>query len=117
MSKSLATNLVALAMIAGGFYSPVYALQIKTMGFFAFSGAITNWLAIYMLFEKIPGLYGSGVIPSRFTEFKTGIKDLIMEANLSLLNNFISTLSSEDYGIFVSELKRRLPGDDEMYEM
>ncbi len=78
MSKSLATNLVALAMIAGGFYSPVYALQIKTMGFFAFSGAITNWLAIYMLFEKIPFLYGSGVIPSRFTEFKIGIKELIM---------------------------------------
>ncbi len=86
MSKSLATNLVALAMIAGGFYSPIYALQIKTMGFFAFSGAITNWLAIYMLFEKVPGLYGSGVIPSRFTEFKIGIKDLIMGQFFSVDN-------------------------------
>jgi hypothetical protein len=35
-----------------------------------------------------------------------GIKDLIMEANLSLLNNFISNLSADDYTIFVSELKK-----------
>jgi uncharacterized membrane protein YheB (UPF0754 family) len=31
-----------------------------------------------MLFEKIPGLYGSGVIPNRFEDFKSGIHDLIM---------------------------------------
>jgi len=78
MSKSLATNLIALALIAAGFSSPTYGPQLKSIGFFAFSGAITNWLAIYMLFEKIPFLYGSGVIPSRFEEFKEGIKALIM---------------------------------------
>ncbi len=86
MSKSLATNLVAIMMIIAGFYSPAYALQIKSMGFFAFSGAITNWLAIYMLFEKVPLLYGSGVIPSRFTEFKRGIKELIMGQFFSVEN-------------------------------
>jgi uncharacterized membrane protein YheB (UPF0754 family) len=32
-----------------------------------------------MLFEKIPGLYGSGVIPARFEEFKAAIKNLMME--------------------------------------
>ena len=47
-------------------------------GLFALSGAITNWLAIYMLFERVPGLYGSGVIPLHFEDFKTGIKELIM---------------------------------------
>ncbi len=31
-----------------------------------------------MLFEKVPGLYGSGVVPSRFEEFKTGIHAIIM---------------------------------------
>lgn len=51
---------------------------IQMTGMFALSGAITNWLAIYMLFEKVPGLYGSGVIPSRFEEFKCGIKEMIM---------------------------------------
>jgi uncharacterized membrane-anchored protein YjiN (DUF445 family) len=86
MSKSLATNLAALALIAAGLYSPMYGLQLKSIGFFAFSGAITNWLAIYMLFEKIPFLYGSGVIPSRFEEFKEGIKDLIMGQFFSVEN-------------------------------
>ena len=32
-----------------------------------------------MLFEKVPGLYGSGVIPARFEEFKFAIKQLMME--------------------------------------
>ncbi|MBT4878431.1 MAG: DUF445 domain-containing protein, partial [Alphaproteobacteria bacterium] len=34
--------------------------------------------AIYMLFEKVPLLYGSGVIPARFSEFKLAIKNLII---------------------------------------
>tara|TARA_B100000575_G_C23123316_1_gene650391 strand:- start:700 stop:1296 length:597 start_codon:yes stop_codon:yes gene_type:complete len=47
-------------------------------GLFALSGGITNWIAIHMLFEKIPFLYGSGIIPQRFEEFKLGIKELIL---------------------------------------
>jgi len=31
-----------------------------------------------MLFEKVPGFYGSGVIPARFEDFKQGIQSLIM---------------------------------------
>ena len=49
------------------------------LGLFALSGAITNWLAIHMLFEKVPLLYGSGVIPARFEEFKLAIRQLMME--------------------------------------
>ena len=48
-------------------------------GLFALSGGITNWLAIHMLFERVPGMYGSGVIQLRFKEFKLGIRKLIME--------------------------------------
>jgi uncharacterized membrane protein YheB (UPF0754 family) len=48
-------------------------------GMFALSGGITNWLAIHMLFERVPLLYGSGVIPNRFEEFKAAIKSLIVE--------------------------------------
>lgn len=79
MNKSLATNLIAVAVIAVGLVSPIYADHILTIGLFATSGASTNWLAIHMLFEKVPLLYGSGVIPSRFEEFKTGIHILIMK--------------------------------------
>jgi uncharacterized membrane protein YheB (UPF0754 family) len=32
-----------------------------------------------MLFEKVPGLYGSGVIPARFEDFKIAIRNLMME--------------------------------------
>jgi len=32
-----------------------------------------------MLFEKVPGLYGSGVIPARFEDFKVAIRNLMME--------------------------------------
>ncbi len=77
MNKSLITNsLAALVVIVG--LSMKNAL-ILSIGLFALSGAITNWLAIHMLFEKIPGLYGSGVIPARFEDFKAAIRNLMME--------------------------------------
>ncbi|MBR9729503.1 DUF445 domain-containing protein [Shewanella intestini] len=77
MNKSVITNLLATILIIVGYFmaQPI----IFTMGMFALSGAITNWLAIHMLFEKVPGLYGSGVIPSRFEEFKIAIHQLMME--------------------------------------
>ncbi|WP_341664132.1 DUF445 domain-containing protein [Vibrio sp.] len=77
MNKSLLTNLLALALLAGGYQTGNSIAYYA--GLFAFSGAITNWLAIHMLFEKVPGLYGSGVIPARFEEFKAAIKHLMME--------------------------------------
>jgi len=77
MNKSQVTNLVALAILVVGY---VLANNLVLMiGLFALSGALTNWLAIHMLFEKIPGLVGSGVIPNRFEAFKDAIKNLMME--------------------------------------
>ena len=77
MNKSFVTNLIAaLITLAGYFYSSMLLLSI---GLFALSGALTNWIAVYMLFEKIPGFYGSGVVPARFEEFKAGIRVLMME--------------------------------------
>jgi len=78
INKSLITNLISVGIIALSFYSPQYAENIKAVGVFALSGAITNWIAIHMLFERVPLLYGSGVIPAHFEEFKRGIQDLIM---------------------------------------
>ena len=78
LNKSLTTNLVALAIICASYLLPKYNEIIYLTGLFALSGGITNWLAIHMLFEKVPFFYGSGVIPSRFEEFKLGIKQLVM---------------------------------------
>jgi uncharacterized membrane protein YheB (UPF0754 family) len=77
MNKSLVTNTIASLLTILG-----YVLGNKillTVGLFALSGAITNWLAVYMLFEKVPFLYGSGVIEDRFEQFKVSINNLIME--------------------------------------
>jgi uncharacterized membrane protein YheB (UPF0754 family) len=86
LNKSFITNVVALIIIAAGYFSPIYAEIIKSIGFFALSGAITNWLAIHMLFEKVPLLYGSGVIPNRFEESKLSIKDLMMNQFFTVEN-------------------------------
>ena len=80
LDKSLITNLLALLLVVAGLLvSPPYQPYVLNTGLFALSGGITNWLAIHMLFEKVPGFYGSGVIPLRFEEFKLGIRKLIME--------------------------------------
>jgi len=78
-NKSFITNFIAFLIIVAGYLFPIESDLIKSIGFFALSGAITNWLAIHMLFEKVPFLYGSGVIPNRFDEFKFAIKDLMMK--------------------------------------
>lgn len=76
-SKSFLTNVIAAAILIIGYCLP--ESHLVAIGSYALSGAITNWLAITMLFDKIPFLYGSGVIPNRFNDFKQGIKHLIME--------------------------------------
>ena len=97
MNKSLFTNLSAIGLIVVGCFSPVFGENIKTMGLYSFSGAITNWLAIHMLFEKVPGLYGSGIITERFGEFKQAIRNLIMNQFFTKENfeKFMSQNSSQ----------------------
>lgn len=85
-NKSTVTNLISLLIVATGYVCPFYPEVTKAIGFFAFSGAITNWLAIHMLFEKVPFLYGSGIIPARFEEFKISIKTLMMEQFFTIEN-------------------------------
>ncbi|MFL7046280.1 DUF445 domain-containing protein [Vibrio cyclitrophicus] len=95
MNKSVLTNVIALLLLASGYATTNQYLLYA--GLFAFSGAITNWLAIHMLFEKVPGLYGSGVIPARFEEFKAAIKQLMMEQFFTE-SNIDRFLSSEMTG-------------------
>ena len=80
INKSFLTNVIALTLIPLSFVipEPTVAKGVLFAGIFAFSGAITNLLAIYMLFEKVPFLVGSGVIVNRFESFKEAIKNLMM---------------------------------------
>lgn len=79
-SKNVLPNLIAAALVAVSFLFPApYQAVIFSTGLFALSGALTNWLAVHMLFEKIPGIHGSGVIVTHFEQFKTGILKLVHE--------------------------------------
>ena len=51
---------------------------VMSFGLFGFAGGFTNWLAIKMLFDQIPFLVGSGVIPRRFKEIRETVKNTIM---------------------------------------
>jgi len=87
MNKSVLTNLVAAGLVGAGLtLSGSAQPAVLNMGLFALAGGVTNWLAIHMLFEKVPGLYGSGVIVERFEDFKTGIHSLIIEQFFSQKN-------------------------------
>ena len=91
IDKSLLSILLAAGLAIAGFnLAPPAREYVLNIGLFALSGGVTNWLAIHMLFEKVPGIYGSGVIPLRFEEFKLGIRQLIMNQffNHSNFDNF-----------------------------
>jgi uncharacterized membrane protein YheB (UPF0754 family) len=95
MNKSLVTNIVAaVVLVLGISLGKTELAAILTMvGLFALSGALTNWLAVFMLFERVPFLYGSGVIPAHFEEFKSGIRNLMMKQFFTAENvdRFLST--------------------------
>lgn len=97
LNKSLVTNLLASGLIIAGYTADAYNEQLLNTGFYALSGAITNWLAIHMLFEKVPGLYGSGIIPNRFEDFKAGIKNMMMDQFFTAENieRFLNAEASE----------------------
>lgn len=77
MNKNVLTNLIAAGLFGLGWEWQNELIMM--IGLFALSGALTNWLAVHMLFEKVPGLVGSGVIPARFEAFKSAIKTMMME--------------------------------------
>jgi uncharacterized membrane protein YheB (UPF0754 family) len=81
MNKSFMTNVLAAIILFAGLLldENEYSAMLTMVGLFALSGALTNWLAVFMLFEKVPYLYGSGVVPAHFEEFKAGIRTLMME--------------------------------------
>lgn len=95
--KSFVTNALSVMFCGLGLLLPGFIGEaVLTMGLYAFSGAVTNWMAIYMLFEKVPGFYGSGVIPLRFTEFRAGIRTMVMEQffNVENINRVLASAAA-----------------------
>ncbi len=79
ISKTAITNIVAIIIILASLNAPApFHDPLLYTGLFALSGAVTNHLAIHMLFEKVPFLYGSGIIELKFESFKKSIKDMMI---------------------------------------
>ncbi|BAK72420.1 MAG: DUF445 family protein [Arcobacter sp.] len=76
MNRTDITNIITVLIMAYGYSNDNNVIYM--IGIFALSGAVTNTLAIHMLFEKVPFLYGSGVIESKFSTFKQSIHNLLM---------------------------------------
>lgn len=94
MDKGWLTNYVSLGVVAASYtLDGTAGSALRSAGLFALSGAITNQLAIHMLFEKVPFLYGSGIILDRFESIREALKVLIMEQFFTpeKIENFVQT--------------------------
>ena len=114
LDKNIFPNLAAIALIIIGWLLPgSIGTVVFYTGLFALSGAVTNWLAVHMLFEKVPGLYGSGVIPTHFEEFKSGIHTLVTRElfNKENIEKFFSK-SENSKAIDVEPVVNNLDMDD-----
>ena len=114
MNMSSITTLITVLVIAAGYTLPWFQEQIRSMGFFALSGAVTNWLAVHMLFEKVPGLYGSGVIPLHFQDFKKGIHQMIMDQFFTQEN--VSRIMNDEAGIMTAKVDFSAAADAVNYD-
>jgi len=80
LDKGWMTNAISLGLVGVSYaFSGIGSDMLRSAGLFALSGAVTNQLAIHMLFEKVPFLYGSGIILDRFESIREALKTLIME--------------------------------------
>jgi len=70
---------IALRFSMGDWEDNYAGRYILAFGLFGFAGGVTNWLAITMLFDEVPGLYGSGIIPKQFKQIRETMKVMIMD--------------------------------------
>jgi len=87
ISKATLTDCISVSLIGVG----LAATQPIANPILFTAGAITNQVAIYMLFNKVPFLYGSGVIEENFENFKASIKNMMMKQffNKEQLESFL----------------------------
>ena len=99
---------VALSFSRGK--SDSFASLVLAFGLFGFAGGVTNWLAVKMLFDRIPGLIGSGVIPRRFQDILGALKTMIIETFFE--EKFLRAYLDERSGTLLEglDLKGRLEG-------
>jgi uncharacterized membrane protein YheB (UPF0754 family) len=113
LSLSTKTNLLLCFFLGLGclshygystFIPHVYGAIIMNISLYGLSGSITNSLAITMIFEKIPFIWGSGLIEKNFKKFQENL-------TATLLTHLFSkglTLESLDVELISDKLYDRL---------
>jgi uncharacterized membrane protein YheB (UPF0754 family) len=112
ITKSEVTYFVSALVCALGWFFPLLNRWLFPIGAYAVAGAVTNGLAVHMLFEKVPLLYGSGVIQLQFESFKAAIKNLIMEQFFNqhtLEKHWRHAAETQLKNLVTPELMERLP--------
>ena len=97
-AANICTCLIMLTgILLKHFVDDFFSRFVLAFGLFGFAGGITNWLAVKMLFDKIPFLFGSGVIPRQFKEIRRAIKDAVLQMffDKSFLQKYLGPRSRE----------------------
>ncbi|KAJ7360616.1 hypothetical protein OS493_015724 [Desmophyllum pertusum] len=61
---------------------------LTAAGLFGFTGGVTNWLGIKLIFNRIPGVFFSGAITKNFATAKKLIANFILEAFFQPFTNY-----------------------------
>jgi len=91
-------------------------LSVQAIGLFGFSGGVTNWLAVKMLFDKVPGLVGSGIITQQFKEIRQTVMETVLETffDSEFLGGYVKGKAEEfeksDY--LVGKIREVLQGEE-----
>jgi hypothetical protein len=98
--SNAATFIVMVFFILAKWQTDSNSLAIDyglAFGLFGFAGGITNWLAVKMLFDRVPGLLGSGVIPRHFQEIRLSVKSMCfaMFFEEEKIKSYLSTHSGD----------------------
>lgn len=70
---------------------------LMAVGLFGFTGGVTNWLGIKLIFNRIPGLFFSGAITKNFATARKLIANFILE----------TFFSPSQVGTYITDKKRK----------
>ena len=89
--------IMIIGILQKHFIDDTFSRYVLAFGLFGFAGGITNWLAVKMLFDRIPFLLGSGVIPRQFKEIRKAIKDAVLQMffDKTFLESYLGPRSRE----------------------
>lgn len=79
------SNMIGMAIMISGFAVWIATdkknktgYYLRSIGLQAFAGGLTNWIAIQMLWNKIPYLAGTGIILEKYDEIRDALKETVM---------------------------------------